>query len=105
LLAGDKLNFSDQPEILVAAFVLLSQDTDSISFEALTGVDRYMAWLSNSFLLDVEDHTLLSEHFEWTHRISGCVPTFALAYPHDYGMLPDVRNAVRQHVLELCRPK
>ena len=105
LLAGDTLNFRDRPERLVAAFVLRTQDSDKVSIKPLTGVERYMGWLNNSFLLDVEDRDLLSAHFEWTHRVSGNVPTFALAYPHDYGMLPDVRDTVRQHVLELCRSK
>ena len=105
LLAGDRLNFSDRPEPLLAAYVLQTQSTNAISINALTGVDRYMGWLSNAFLLDIEDHYLLSAHFEWTHRVCGSVPTFELAYPHDYGMLPDVRDTVRQHVLDLCRSK
>jgi hypothetical protein len=64
----------------------------------LNGLSRYMAWLENSFLLDVEDHDLLTRHFEWTHRISGRVPTFALDFPRDYAILPKVRDAVRQHL-------
>jgi hypothetical protein len=40
----------------------------------------------------------LSQHFEWTHRISGAVPTFSLDYPRDYGMLPQVRTAIQSHV-------
>ena len=60
-----------------------------------------MAWLGNSFLLDIKDHALLSLHFEWTHRISGAVPTFALDYPRNYGMLPDVQDAVRLHVTSI----
>jgi len=59
-----------------------------------------MAWLENSFLLDITDRDLLSQHFEWTERISCAVPTFALTYPRDYGMLPEVRKAVRKHVKE-----
>ena len=57
-----------------------------------------MAWVKNSFLLDIEDQLLLAQHFDWTHRISSAVPTFALDYTRDYGILPDVRNAVQQHV-------
>ena len=60
-----------------------------------------MAWVENSFLLDVEDPDLLSQHFEWTDRVSRTVPTFALTYPRDYGMLPEVRRAVRKHVAML----
>ena len=98
LLAGDALAYCDDQQPLLAAFVLEPQGTAAVTIQALTGLDRYMSWLSNSFLLDIEDHNLLSRHFEWTHRISGAVPTFSLDYPRDYGILPDVRNAVREHL-------
>ena len=105
LLAGKALAYSDQPQRLLAAFVLESQGADAIGIEALNGIGRYMGWLNNSFLLDIEDQELLSQHFEWTHRISRKVPTFSLDYPREYGMLPDVRAAVRQHLVEQCPPQ
>jgi hypothetical protein len=104
LLAGDALAYSEESQPLLAAFVLESADASDVTFQALAGLDRYMAWLGNSFLLDIEDHELLAQHFEWTHRISGAVPTFALDYPRDYGMLPDVRRAVQQHVAAIGNP-
>ena len=101
LLAGDALTYTDEPHILLAAYVLEQHDTANVRIDTLTGLDRYMAWLGNSFLLDIEDHDLLSQHFEWTHRISGTVPTFSLDYPRDYGILQDVQDTVRHHVAKL----
>ncbi len=98
LLAGEALAYCDEPQPLLAAFVLERQSAEDVTIRELSGLDRYMAWLGNSFLLDIEDHELLAQHFEWTHRISSTVPTFALDYPRDYGILRDVQNAVRQHV-------
>ena len=98
LLAGDALAYSDQQAPLQAAFVLSSADAKEVEISSLSGLNRYMAWLENSFLLDVEDHELLTRHFEWTHRISGRVPTFRLDFPRDYAMLSNVRKAVRQHL-------
>ena len=98
LLAGEALTYCEEPQALLAAFMLERQGAQDVTIRALTGLDRYMAWLGNSFLLDIEDHDLLSKHFEWTHRISSAVPTFALDYPRDYGILLDVQNAVRRHV-------
>lgn len=98
LLAGDALAYTDEPQPLLAAFVLVQEDVESVAIRELTGLDRYMGWLQNSFLLDVKDNDLLARHFEWTHRISGSVPTFALDYPRDYGILPSVRVAVRNHL-------
>ena len=96
LLAGDALRFSDAAMPLLAAFVLESNDVEAIAIEPLTGSGRHMAWVSNSFLLDIKDKDLLARHFDWTHRIANQLPTFSLDYPRDYGMLPQVRDAVRR---------
>ena len=101
LLAGDKLAYTDEPQPLLVAFVLEREDVESVAIRELTGLDRYMGWLENSFLLDVKDNDLLARHFEWTHRVSSSVPTFALDYPRDYGMLPSVQAAVRNHLASL----
>ena len=98
LLAGKALAYSEDPQPLLAAFVLDQQGAEVITIRSLSGLERYMSWIGNSFLLDIEDHDLLSQHFEWTHRISGAVPTFALDYPRAYGILPDIRNGVREHL-------
>jgi len=101
LLAGKALAYNDEPQPLLAAFALGDVDTDSVEISTMNGLKRYMAWLENSFLLDIEDNELLARHFEWTHRISGKVPTFALNYPREYGMLPLVRGTVRQRLKSL----
>ena len=98
LLAGEALAYDNESQPLLAAYVLGQEDVATVTIQTLTGLNRYMAWLENSFLLDIEDRELLAQHYNWTHRISGNVPTFALDYPRDYGILPGVRDAVRQHV-------
>ena len=98
LLAGAALRYSGTSQPLLAAFVLSDSEVPKICIGALNGLDRYMGWLANSFLLDIEDNELLAKHFEWTHRIAGSVPTFSLDYPRNYGILPEVRQIVRVHV-------
>jgi len=100
LLAGDALRHTNESQPLLAAYLLQQEGKPDVTIRPLTGQDRQMAWLSNSFLLDIEDRDLLAQHFDWTHRISAVVPTFALDYPRDYGMLPEVRKAVRRHIAE-----
>ena len=85
---------------MLAAYLLEREEKPDVTIRPLTGQDRHLAWLSNSFLLDIEDRDLLAQHFDWTHRISAAVPSFALDYPRDYGMLPEVRKAVRKHIEE-----
>ncbi len=96
LLAGDPLHYSNEPVTLLAAFELQWRDVDAICIEPLEGAGRHMAWIENSFLLDIEDQDLLARHFDWTYRIADRVPTFRLDYPRDYGMLSRVRDAVRR---------
>jgi hypothetical protein len=98
LLAGAGLAHSEEPQALLAAYVLYGDEPADVSIETLHGMDRYRAWLDNSFLLDIEDKDLLARHFDWTHRIASAVPTFSLDYLRDYGMLPEVRAVVTQHI-------
>jgi hypothetical protein len=101
LLAGEALAYRDESRPLLAAFLLGREGASEVTIRALAGSERHMAWLGNSFLLDIEDRELLARHFDWTHRIAEAVPTFALDYPRDYGILPTVRDAVREHVSAL----
>jgi hypothetical protein len=98
LLAGKALAYRDEPQCLLAAFLLERQRVTKVSIRSLAGSESHMAWLRNSFLLDIEDRELLAQHFDWTLRIADTVPTFALDYPRDYGMLPEVRKSVRKYV-------
>ena len=98
VLSNDALAPELHESGVVENFIIDPEDSSVLSVAPLCGVERYMAWLSNSFLLDIEDPALLAKHFEWTHRISSTVPTFTLDYPRDYGMLAKVRNLVQQHI-------
>ena len=101
LIAGDRLPYCDEPKRLLAVFVLNWEEVPKCRFERLHGVAQVMAWLSHSFLLDVGDRDLIARHFEWTHRVSSVVPTFALDYPRDYKYLPAVRECVLRQLQEL----
>lgn len=101
LLAGDALVYSDGALPLLAAYVLEGNEPPEVAIRPVDGSARHMVWIENSFLLDIDDRDLLAQHFDWTHRISSKVPTFALDYVRDYGMLPEVRRAIRAHAGEL----
>lgn len=101
LLAGDALTYNEKPVRLLAAYALVDEEPGEISITPLSGSDLHMAWIENSFLLDIEDRDLLARHFDWTHRIASQVPTFALDYVRDYGMLADIRKAITTHASAL----
>ena len=101
LLAGDALRYTSTPVPLIAAYVLGDNEPEQVMIEPLIGTGHHMAWVENSFLLDIKDKGLLARHFDWTHRISARVPTFALDYMRDYGMLAGVRHAITTHAASL----
>jgi len=101
LLAGDALAHRAAPAPLLAAYQLERSGSPAVTIRPLSGAERHMAWIRNSFLLDIEDQDLLARHFEWTHQMAGRVPIHALDYPRDYGMLPEVRRAILGHVSDI----
>lgn len=101
LLAGEALPHCPAARPLLAAYVLQGANIDRVSIRPLAGSERQLAWIRNSFLLDITDRDLLARHFDWTHRIAGKLPTFALDFERDYGILPEVRRALLRHVGEL----
>jgi len=100
LLAGEALPYDNTPRPLLCAYVLQDKEPADVSIRPLRGGERQMAWIQNSFLLDITDRDLLARHFDWTHRIAGKVPTFALDYERDYDLLPQVRRAILRHASE-----
>jgi hypothetical protein len=102
LLAGDAMRYSESPTTLLAAYVLERQDVSDVLISTLAGSERQLAWVGNSFLLDITDKELLSRHFDWTHRISKAIPTFSLDYPREYGKLETVRAAIAEHAIAVA---
>ena len=97
LLAGPDLAHGAAPLPLQAAYLLERTEPVEITIKPLAGSFRHMAWVRNSFLLDIEDRDSLARHFDWTHRIAERVPTFSLDYARDYGNLAQVRARLLQH--------
>nr|WP_298925196.1 hypothetical protein [uncultured Erythrobacter sp.] len=50
--------------------------------------------LPHAFILDVEDRPRLREHFGRLAELAERVPVFALDYPREYSVLPQVRSAI-----------
>lgn len=98
LLAGPDLAHGAAPLPLRAAYLLERTEPAEVTIKPLAGSIRHMAWVRNSFLLDIEDRDSLARHFDWTHRIAARIPTYSLDYARDYGNLAEVRARLLQHV-------
>jgi len=104
-LAGEGLPHCDVPRQLLAAYFLGDGATSEVTFRRLSPGEGLIAWASHSFLLDVEDQSLIAGHFDRVVALANSVPCFVLDYPRRYGALPKVLDAIRGHVRSLSPPE
>ena len=105
LLAGEGLPHCDAPRRLLAAYFLGDGATSEVTFRRLSPAEGLIAWAGHSFLLDVEDQSLIAGHFDRVAALANSVPCFALDYPRRYDALPKVLDAIRGHVRSLSPPE
>lgn len=91
--------YCDQPQPLRCAYLLADNGVQDTEIQPLHGAGALMAWIQNSFLLDIKDTALLQRHFDWASDISGAVPLYSLDYPRRYAALPRVRQAIIDHAM------
>jgi hypothetical protein len=66
-----------------------------ISIITASGVDAMMTLVTQTFVLDVTDTSLMARQFRHCGKLfDSQVPCFQLQYPRDHNMLADVRKAV-----------
>ena len=105
LAAGPDLPFCQTARPLAAIYVLGSDSGDTVGgtlidtgrITRLAGPAGLAAILPNAFLLDSEDRTRLSAHFDRIAALAQAVPCFALDYPRRYAELPQIVNAIVRH--------
>jgi hypothetical protein len=98
-LAGDGLSYCDEPQPLRAAYVLDDPASGDIVIRRTSMSEAVMGWLRNSFLLDVEDPAMLSQHFQHATAVAHAIPTYHLDYPRLYERLAEVQAAILRHLL------
>lgn len=97
LLAGPVLAHCAEPRRLLAAYVLGSGEADEVAIAPLPPAAALVQWTRHSFLLDVQDKSLLGGLFSRTAALAGAVPCYTLDFPRDYAFLDHVRQAVVAH--------
>jgi len=92
---------SSAPLPLAALYVLTpdaQDDVDGISLTPLSPREACMTIVSNSFQLDVTDLRRATSLLTVASNIAQQLPVFSLAYPRNFAVLPDVRQAIlNQH--------
>lgn len=98
-LAGDDLVFCDRPRALRRVYFLGDGSAAELTIEPLTPAQALVDWVKHSFLLDIEERPRLASHFDQVAALANRPIHFRLDYPRRFDELPQVRQAIIDHVL------
>jgi hypothetical protein len=97
-LAGDDLVFCDHPCVLRAVYFLGDGSAGGPTIEPLSAAQALVEWVKHSFLLDIEEQPRLASHFDQVAALANRPIHYRLDYPRRFGDLPQVRQAIIDHL-------
>lgn len=98
LLAGDQIAFCTEAQPLRRVYFLGDGTAPRLAIDAMAPAEALIALVKNSFLLDIEEQQLLAWHFDEMVRLAALPIFFHLDYPRRYEDLPQIRDAIINHV-------
>lgn len=102
LLADDVVAHCGVARPLICVYFLGAGDTESVQTEAVAGRDAMIQLVRNSFLLDIEEHEMMTHHFDQLATLAARPMFFQLDYPRQFDMLPSVCEAVISHATRVA---
>lgn len=99
LLAGDAIPFRAESTPLRRVYVLSSDQTSVPAVRKLSRAEVLTALVENTFLLDVEERSSLTRHFEFINRLVSKPIFYSLEYPREYAVLAGVHDILIRHLL------
>ena len=103
-LAGDRIAFCDEPRPLRRVYLLGDGSAAELRFQPMKPGEALVELVKHSFLLDIEERTLLAAHFEELSALAGRPIYFRLDYPRRYGDLATIRAAIVEHARHESAP-
>lgn len=97
-LAGNTINFCDEPRRLRRVYFLGSGERECVNFDALSGRDAVIELVKHAFLLDVEDKELLKRQFEELSLLVRASSFYRLDYPRRFNDLGELRELILLHL-------
>jgi len=97
-LAGKNIIFCDQPRPLRRVYFLGDGSARKLTFQRMTAAEAFIEWVKHSFLLDVEEKTLLAGQFDQVTQLARQPIYYRLDYPRHFEELTQVRQAIVRHV-------
>ena len=97
-LAGKDIIFCDQPRSLQRVYFLGDGSVPKLIFQRMTAAEAFIEWVKHSFLLDIEEKTLLAGQFDQVTKLARQPIYYRLDYPRCFDQLTQVRQAIVKHV-------
>ena len=99
-LAGPDISFCDQPRPLRRVYFLGDGSAAALFFQPMSAAESLVEWVKHSFLLDIEERSLLASHFDLVAKLANQPIHYRLDYPRRFEDLASVRQAIVKHINE-----
>lgn len=99
-LAGPDIAFCDQPRPLRRVYFLGDGSAATLVIQPMSAAEAMMEWVKHSFLLDIEERSLLGSHFDRVAKLANQPIHYRLDYPRRFTELPGVRQAIFENMQE-----
>lgn len=101
-LMADQALFCDQPRPLKHVYFLGDGSAEELSIVPVVGAEVMANILRNSFLLDVEARSALTQNFDQISQFAQQAKFYCLDYPRRYELLPHICETVVAHARALA---
>lgn len=98
LMAGDGMAYCDQPRPLRRVYFLGDGSAPALTLQKLGASDALAEWMKHSFLLDLEEKSLLASHFDRLVVLASQPICYRLGFPRRFDALAAVREAIVAHI-------
>ncbi len=102
VLASPGIPHCGEPRRILRIFLLGPGAASTLTIKPVRPTAATLELVRHSFLLEIGEQEMLSSHFEEISRIANLDLLYHLDYPREFQALPEVRQAILQH-LDLLR--
>jgi len=99
-LAGFDMAFCNYSRPLDRVYFLGEGKNTGFVIQPMAAAESLVEWVKHSFLLDIEERSLLASHFDSVANLVNQQRHYRLDYPRRYEELASVRQAIVQHIHE-----
>jgi hypothetical protein len=103
-VAGDRIAFCDSQRPLRRVYFLGDGSAPALTIRPMKPADALIELVKHSFLLDIEEQTMLAAHFDELSALAGLPIYHRLDYPRRYEDLTAVRQAIVEHAARESQP-